>query len=196
VKEATIVTGKDQTPLRKLLKISPIYCLSFTHNAFHPCHELATTSYHPSILLESLCHFHFFGSLDSLVSFWTLSRQSVDTSSKILKFSLIPLCLIRFWAKWRVHHRWCTGAWFGITSQTAFKIPSCLSEMTQISRPGLTATFRTRRRNQSQLPLFSFSTMANVRGTNWQSPSIPIAMRNVHSYFSIKNVPSIDKTSQ
>jgi hypothetical protein len=59
-----------------------------------------------------------------------------------------------------------------------------------------TTTFWTRQRNQPQLPLFSFSTMANARSTNWRFASMPIAMSNVPSYFLVKNVPSIDKTLQ
>jgi hypothetical protein len=103
------------------------------------------------------------------------------TSSNSIKFSLMPSCLIRFWIRCHVHQWWCTCEWLGITSHTTLMISSCLSDITQISRPKLTITLRIRRRNQPQLPLFSFSTMA-------------ITMSIVPSYFPIKNMLSVDNT--
>ena len=79
---------------------------------------------------------------------------------------------------------------------TALSIPWCLSEMTQTSLPGPTTCIRTRRKNHSQLFLFSFSTKANARGTNALSASQEMATKSVPMYLPNKKVPSIENTGR
>jgi hypothetical protein len=81
-----------------------------------------------------------------------------------------------------------------MSSSTTFKMPTCLSDITQTSRLGPITTYLTSLRNQHQLSVSSFCTIAKDNGTSLSSKLVPIHISIVPSNFPVRNVPSIDQT--
>ena len=180
-------------PLRILLKDSAMLLVWNSHRqppSSYALHHFSGSLNNPlshCLPWASVAVFSFSSfSLKNCTSFW---RQR---SSDRAKLSLSLSFLNKFSARCRVHQRWCKGAYPGIYYYTALSIPWCLSEMTQTSLPGPTTCIRTRRKNHSQLSLFSFSTKANARGTNALSASQEMATKSVPMYFPNRKVPSIE----